>query len=338
LTVTALTLAGKLVLPGLPADQVYTKGFAPWWATVSAIVLGGIAVAVSLWRRPGTRRLVAITGGSAAVLLLWSGAGVVLDGFRAFFAVTGIPAGDFAVVDWPGMACRFASLVGCALLAAVTIGTARREAPRCVDCGTVTTPAIPGRRWHGYAAAVLGLPYPALKLYWWAGGTFLRPEPFQEGFPLMELIAMVGGVVLSLVLVQRWGRIFPRWMPLVPGCVVTAILISMGGLSIFGTIAQLLGVNDGPVPLDGDSMWMVGFVYGGWAVFGLALLGATSYFAAETRQKCLACPVLPRANTLSVWCRAELVTRSARSWWARRWRCCPAGWRTCRCPAGRRWS
>lgn len=290
LSVTALTLASKLVLPRLPADQVYTKGFAPWWATVAALVLGAVAIACAARPRPTARRIVTIAGGAAVVGLLWSGAGVVLDGFRAFFAVTGIPAGDFAVVDWPGAACRLASLISCALLAAVTIGAARRDAPRCGDCGTVATPAIPGRRWHGYAAALLGLPYPALKLYWWADGGFLRPEPFQEGFPLMELTGLVGGVVLSLVLVQRWGRIFPRWMPLVPGFVVTAILISMGGLSVFGTIAQLLGVNDGPVPTDSDSMWMVGFVYGGWALFGLALLGATSYYAFQTRRKCPACP------------------------------------------------
>ncbi|MDP9869492.1 MULTISPECIES: hypothetical protein [Streptosporangium] len=255
LIVLALVVALALVpLPTLP----YTTGFAPHWVTVLAAVLGAIFVV-----RPHPAGLL------PAVLLLWSAGGVVLDGFRAFFAVTGIPAGDFARVDWPGMALRGLSLTGCTLLGALLLPRLR----------------VPGGAWLGYSAFAIGFVYPMAKLYWSLGGTLLRPVGYAEGFPYGELIMLLIGAVGSLALVQRWGRWLPRRLVLAGGWTGAAMLTTMGAMSVFGTLSQMLGLTQGPVPLsDHAAVVTVGLVYGSWLLFGLAVGGATlSYQRATLR-------------------------------------------------------
>ncbi|WP_144070247.1 hypothetical protein [Nonomuraea indica] len=252
-----LALVAALALAPLPTLP-YTTGFAPHWVTILAAALGAIFVV-----RPHPAGLL------PAVLLLWSAGGVVLDAFRAFFAVTGIPAGDFAHVDWPGMALRGLSLAGCALLGALLLPRLR----------------IPGGAWLGYSAFAIGFVYPMAKLYWSAGGTLLRPEGYAEGFPFGELIMLLIGAVGSLALVQRWGRWLPRRLVLAGGWTGAAMLTTMGAMSVFGTLSQMLGLTRGPVPLsDLAAVVMVGFVYGSWLLFGLAVGGATlSYQRATLR-------------------------------------------------------
>ncbi|MER7504954.1 hypothetical protein AB0L05_38330 [Nonomuraea pusilla] len=253
LIVLALAVALALVpLPALP----YTTGFAPHWVTVLAGLLGAVFVV-----RPHAAGLL------PAVLLLWSAGGIVLDAFRAFFAVTGIPAGEFARVDWPGMALRGLSLAGCALLGALLLRRIR----------------VPGGSWLGYSAFALGFVYPMAKLYWSFGGTLLRPAGYDEGFPYGELVMLLIGAVGSLALVQRWGRWLPRRLVLAGGWAGTAMLTTMGTMSVFGTLSQMLGLTRGPVPLsDPAAVATVGLVYGSWLLFGLAVGGATLAYQRAT--------------------------------------------------------
>ncbi|WP_214325709.1 hypothetical protein [Nonomuraea sediminis] len=252
-----LALVVALALVPLPAPA-YTTGFAPHWVTISAALLGAVFVV-----RPHPAGLL------PAVLLLWSAGGVVLDAFRAFFAVTGIPAGEFARVDWPGMALRGLSLAGCALLGALLLRHIR----------------VPGGAWLGYGAFAVGFVYPMAKLYWSLGGTLLRPAGYDEGLPYGELIMLLIGAVGSLALVQRWGRRLPRRLVLAGGWTGAAMLTTMGTMSVFGTLAQLAGLTRGPVPLsDPAAVVTVGLVYGSWLLFGLAVGGATlSYQRATSR-------------------------------------------------------
>jgi hypothetical protein len=81
----------------LPKTVFYDKGMAPLWVPLLAAVFAIVAALVN------QRRLILVCGWTAAVLFLWSASGVVLDGFRAFYWVTGIPAGDFAQVDGPAL-------------------------------------------------------------------------------------------------------------------------------------------------------------------------------------------------------------------------------------------
>ncbi|RZQ63029.1 hypothetical protein [Amycolatopsis suaedae] len=258
---TALAALGAgavaTLLPGLPADVDYTRGYAPGWVTGVAALLTVAAVVSDARRLP---RLVAPLGWTAVVLLLWCSGGVVLDGFRAFFAVTGIPAGTFAVVDWPGMAARALSLAAAGATAALLL-------PR--------TP-VPARPWPAYLACVLSFPYPLVKLYWWLGGSVARPEPYVEGFPAGELAIMVVGAAGSLALARPWGRRLPRLLVLTGGWTATAVLATMGAMAVFGTVSQALGWIDGPVRFDDPAgVVLVGLVYGTWLVYGLALGLAT---------------------------------------------------------------
>ncbi|MER6582296.1 hypothetical protein [Nonomuraea sp. NPDC001023] len=253
LSVLALVVALALApLPGLP----YTMGFAPHWVTVLAAGLGAVFVV-----RPHPAGLVPV------LLLLWSAGGLVLDVFRAFFALTGIPAGEFAQVDWPGMALRGLSLAACALLGALLLPRVR----------------VPGGPWLGYAAFALGFVYPLAKLYWSAGGTLLRPADYGEGFPYGETIMLVIGATGSLALVQRWGRSLPRRLVLAGGWTGAGMLTTMGAMSVLGTFSQLLGLTPGPVPLsEPATVAAVAVVYGSWLLFGLAVAGATLSYQRTT--------------------------------------------------------
>ncbi|MDF5756458.1 hypothetical protein [Spongiactinospora sp. TRM90649] len=252
---TCLSVPLAAVLPG---GLDYDRGFAPAWATVVASLLAVLCIlAVSGARPPGPRLAWGLVAGWTAVaLLLWSAGGVVLDAFRAFFWVTGIPAGTFAQVDWPGALTRALSLAAAAATVAVLL--AARRAPRTTA-------------WPGYAAFALCFPYPLLKLYWSLGGTTARPAVYHEGFPAMELITLGGLAVLSLALVQDWGRAVPRRLLLVAAWVAAAALVSMGALAVFGTLSQLTGMTDGPVEFGSGSAAMVGLVYGSWLLLGVAL-------------------------------------------------------------------
>ncbi|QKG23222.1 hypothetical protein [Actinomadura verrucosospora] len=263
-----LTVSRALVAAGIaagvaalvPHQVTYDKGFAPPWAT-----LAGAALAVAFALRGS-----AWTGRIAAVLLLWAGGGAVLDAFRAFFWATGIPAGEFAQVNWGGASMRAAGLLAAGLVVAMLARGAEgpwRERP-----------------WLGYAAFALAFPYPLLKLYWSLGGTVARPDPYTEGFPYMESVMLAGGAVLSLALVQDWGRRLPRRALLVPAWTATGALVSMGALAGFGSLSQALGLTDGPVDFGAPaSVAMVGTVYGSWLLFGLALGGATLTYQRLTR-------------------------------------------------------
>jgi hypothetical protein len=252
----------------LPKTVFYDKGMAPLWVPLLAAAFAITAALAS------NRRVVLTCGWTAAVLFLWSAGGVVLDAFRAFYWATGIPAGDFAQVDWPGALRRFVSLVAVAVIGAGTLRYQR----------TVEGKAW-GGSWLGYVAFAVGFPYPMLKLYWSLGGTIARPPIYAEGFPAMELVCLAAGAVLSLALVQSWGKRLPRGLVLVPAWFATGVLVSMAALMVFGTTSQLLGITDGPVDFsDRQSLIAVGTVYLSWLVFGLALGGATLAYQRTTRR------------------------------------------------------
>ncbi|MEV5538161.1 hypothetical protein AB0L13_14995 [Saccharopolyspora shandongensis] len=268
-------------IPELPEDLDYARhyGYAtPIWITLTGAGAGIAAMTVlTTWRRVGL-----VLASVAAFLLLWTSGGLVLDGFRAFFNLTGIPAGTFSVVDWRGAAVRAAALGAAAVLAAVLLADRKNR--------------VAGGAWLGYTACALAFVYPLLKIYWAAGGAFLRPAGYDETLPVAEMIMLVGGGVLSLLLVQRWGRVLPswlpllgehsvpRWLPITTGWLVSAVLLNQGLLPVFGLLNSAL-LRTRPVFVDaGASVWAVGVVYLGWALFGLALAGATLAYQQQTRR------------------------------------------------------
>lgn len=251
----------------LGPTEEYALIFPPPWVT---FVAAGLLLASLLAARlaPGGRAE-AVLGWAAAVFFLGGSGGVVLDAFRAFFWVTGIPAGDFARVDWPGAAARAVSLAA----ALVTVHHTWRRA---------------GLRAHGPAAGsrtrstlawmtvVLVVPYPLLKLVWWVQALANPAGAEQGNFPTMELLAFGAALVLVLLMLS------PRTPPalgralVVGGWGASMTLLSMGFLMAFGMLAQLTGVAEGAVAFSSDgATLMVLCVYGTWLMLGMVVLAAT---------------------------------------------------------------
>jgi hypothetical protein len=299
---TLAAVAARALLPGLPEEQNYTSGFAPWWATVAAATMGAVAM-LPVARSPRVphsgvpRRVLLIAGWSACVLLVWSAAGVVFDLLRVA-AVLGIP-GLPPVVDWPGLLTRAAALGAAALLTPAIISFQRASPRGCPECGRVLTTTTKPTAWLGYVAFGLAFPYPLLKLYWAFGGTLGWSGNSRHG-AVGETLLLLGGATLSLALVQRWGRVVPLWVPLVagkrvarglvliPAWTATAVLVTMGALPAFGSMGQALGLLDGPARFSGTGSVVV-MVYGGWLMFDLALGGATWAYQKQTRPRCVLC-------------------------------------------------
>jgi len=264
------------LFPRLPSGQDYMRGSAPWWITALAATLGVVAALAMRMRviHANLRRVVVVTAWIICALLLWSAAGVVFDVLRAA-AVLGIP-GLPPFVDWFGMARRAAALIAAVVLAATILSLQARD-----RVGGQGVSRYGG--WWGYAAAMLCIPYPALKIYWSLGGTVgWNGGPVREP-AIGETVMLLVLVALSLALVQRWGRIIPRPLLLIGGYGAAAPLILMGTLVAFGTLAQLLGIVNGPIRFSW-SEWIVYFTYGDWLLLGLTLGAATRAYQQRTRE------------------------------------------------------
>jgi hypothetical protein len=253
----------------LGAAEDYARIFPPPWVVLVAV--GLLLCSLLAARSAPAGHLASVLGWAAAVFFLGGSGGVVLDAFRAFFWATGVPAGDFDRVDWPGAVARTVSL----LAALVTIhhtwstGLGIR---RAADVGATART----RRALAWAAAVLVVPYPLLKLVWW-GQALADPASAEHGlFPGMELLAFGAALVLVLLMLS------PRTSPglgrvlVVGGCGASMALLSMGFLMVFGMIAQLTGVAAGAVAFASDgATLMVLCVYGTWLMLGVVVLAAT---------------------------------------------------------------
>src|SRR5690606_19985703 len=124
-------------------------------------------------------------------------------------------------------------------------------------------------------------PYTVLKLLWLSGsnvGMIPGSEPSQMQNVRMEVgnIITVGlalvGVIIVLALSQRWGERLPAWIVVLPGAGATGALAPIAlGLPV-GMVIQVIAV--GTVSSGGEGTLtgqVFAVVYGGFAVFGVAL-------------------------------------------------------------------
>lgn len=285
----------------LPEGPNYTKGFAPIWVTIFASLLGSIVVMLEKrWLRNqfSQKGFVKIIAWGSCILLIWSSAGIVFDFLRAA-AVMGIP-GLPPVVDWLGFVFRTVSLIAAILIATATITFQRISRGACVLCGKGPQFTMRSKKWYGYAAFVLSFPYPLLKIYWSLGGPLWGGNSFAHNSAYGEIIVFGISALLSLALVQKWGRVFPNWFPIFSGKRVPRWLLITGGwiaasmtttlgiLAIFGSILQALGLEEGPVGTGGNP-WIVSFVYVNWLLLGISMGAATWFYQQSSRGKCLEC-------------------------------------------------
>lgn len=262
-----------------------------WWRRF-AVGFGGLLALVLLVVVPDTR-ILAILGYVPMI--------VTMAPFDA-----GLRA-DLATAFGPEHVHQVVALAGGFLWAAATVAYARRTAASCVRCGRPDRAARVATvlRW-GRAAAYVAAAIPALyavtRLLWVAGMPMgMNEQQLDESAADGGLVAAaflgsfaLVGTVLTLGLVQRWGEVFPRWIPVLRGRLVpvglavvpatlVAVLVTAGGLGLIkaGIVDGMFGAEEwaavGPALL--------------WPLWGVTLAWATLAYWLRRRGRCATCGV-----------------------------------------------
>lgn len=112
----------------------------------------------------------------------------------------------------------------------------------------------------------------------------------------LAVVASSAGVVLPLALVHGFGRVWPRWVPTVAGCLIPrglvlipAVLVTMGmniyfGLNFVGLVFMGTEAFSSDFP---DWFWWSSI--GAYMVWGLGLAAATYAYARVTKRRCGVC-------------------------------------------------
>ncbi len=238
-----------------PRPPAFTPAFAPAGLPLAAAALA--AAALVRWTGPARwLRLQRALLWSGLLLMVWAANGLPLDILRVVGLIP-LP------VDWAGLATKTFALAAAIVLAHLALAR----------------PAAPGARhppsWYGYAAFVLALPYPALRLWWALGGTpgISRPGAAGEGFaPLLLALPWLLAAAVSLLLVQP-RRGVPRRLMLVAGWTGTTIVAMIGPAAVWTLLAAWLG---GGVVRYGDiAPWVFALFYGSWFLWAIAAGAAT---------------------------------------------------------------
>lgn len=286
---------------------------------VAALGLAGAAAALAMVRPfPGhlpRRLLVTFAWATAAVLLL------VVPDARVLMLLGYLPALVLMLradaIDWPALN-QFICLAGGALWAAAALAFQRRSRRACAHCGraadaTAKPVGDGGRdgprwgRWATWVAVVAPLPYAATRLAWALDIPLGVPDEFMtmyradyvaKGVGLWRFTLggmALGGSILTMGLVQRWGEVFPRWIPFLAGrrvppalAIVPATLVSVAvtvaSISIWrGAAAQGLDLELGP-----DTWGPAGPILF-WLPWGIALGLATLAYHLRRRGRCRHC-------------------------------------------------
>jgi hypothetical protein len=277
-----------------------------WYAdrevTAAVVALGcltGVAVAGLVARRSGgprpsplTRPLVAFAALAAVTLT------VVVPDQRVLTAVGYLPIvvvgapWDFPPADyadawpWP-VQNQVILMLGGVLWAATAVVALRRggagPAPRW------TTPES-ARRWGRWATGVavaVPLLYALDRLAWLAGINLGVSDELVSNVKDTDLryaalglaLGAIGGAVLTLGLAQRWGEVFPRWIPVLRGrrvppavAVVPASFVAIAVTSAGLTVVRMLVTQRTSLPTE-DLGAVLPMVL--WPFWGVALGAAT---------------------------------------------------------------
>lgn len=205
---------------------------------------------------------------------------------------------------------QLVALVGGFLWAAATLVYARRTAGTCRRCGRGgsarewTTPAAAARwgRPAVYVAAVIPALYAVTRWIWVAGLPLgIDEQTHAQGMADGSLWAgawlasfALVGAVLTLGLVQRWGEVFPDWVPVLRGRTVpvglavgpasfVSVIVTSGGLGMIKT-----GFGDGLFALGPDTWAAIGPALL-WPLWGVALAAGTLAYYLRRRGQCPDC-------------------------------------------------
>lgn len=271
-------------------------------------------------RRVPRAGLLAFAGAAAAGLAL------VIPDYRVLQAVAytpiilvGAPFGwppGVSVLDafpWP-VTNQLVSIAGGVLWAAAAVAYQRRSRGACGTCGRAesgggwTAPAAAARwgRWAVYVAATIPVLYAVTRLAWALGlplgisEELLRDLQESGMWVVGAALATMGlaGSILTLGLVQRWGEVFPRWIPglagkrvppalaIVPPSLVS-VLVTTAGLMFIRL--QLAGALDEVFAFGSELQWAAIAPELLWPVWGAALSAATFAYYYRRRGRCPHC-------------------------------------------------
>lgn len=296
--------------------------FAP---VVALLGLSATLVALAMARAgggaPGVRRgLIAFAAVAAATLAL------VVPDFRvlAFVAyapilVVGAPFGwpeDASLLDavqWP-LVNQTLLIAGGLAWAAAGVAYHRRTREACTRCGRGetatrwTTPQAAGRwgRWAVFVAVVIPVLYATTRLAWAFGIPLGITDEFldemQENGMTVAGAALatmgLGGAGLTLGLTQRWGEVFPRWIPrlagrrvppalaIVPASLVSVLVAMAGGMFVR---LQVTGSFAKTAFEFAQGQWAALAPELLWPAWGVALAAAALAYHLRRRGPCAGC-------------------------------------------------
>ena len=254
-----------------------------------------VVVALALRKAPWFWPLLAVASG-LCVASLGACAMLLLDVVGGLFPHSGVP------LNLPAFLSRAACLVQGILLGAVAVTYRRRWRSDCLFCGQRGVPARlaqpPWWAWCAAYAAIagwLGRIAAQVAVGWFdsslqAAGTLLA----------FEACFVLAGTVLPLALVHSWGRVVPRWVPLLAGGRVPRWLPLGPAFGIGGALTVYFGLtmvklaadtlsgtwDPGPSPFPLAFFWVAVPAYWIWGV-GL-VTSALAYYQA-TRPRCRVC-------------------------------------------------
>jgi hypothetical protein len=219
------------------------------------------------------------------------------------------------VFPWP-VVNQFLCIAGGLVWAATAVAYGRRSRGACDSCGRDdastgwTTPDSAARwgRRATYVAVIIPVLYAVTRWAWALGFPLGISEEFlREGQEVglwwagaaLATLAL-GGAILTLGLVQRWGEVFPRWIPFVGGkrvpiplavvpASLVAVLVTTAGLMfvrlmLTGRLGAILG--EGVLSAENWTALAPELL---WPLWGAALGAATLAYYYRRRGKCDYC-------------------------------------------------
>jgi hypothetical protein len=248
-------VAAKTVEQFVSNPPDYDRTFAPNWIP---LVAAGFAAA-GIIRLNGRARWHSIQRSllwSGLMLMIWTANGLPFDLLRM---TPLMPLG----VDWPGLVTRTLALAAVIMLARIALAHPN------------TTATARPSSWYGYAAFVMAMPYPVLRICWALGGTvgLMYPGAAGSGFaPLLIAIPWILAAALSLCLASA-RPCMPRRLLLTAGWTATAIVAMIGPAAFWSLVTKL--VEGGDIGIKGMRTWVPCLFYSSWFLWAIAAGAAT---------------------------------------------------------------
>lgn len=119
----------------------------------------------------------------------------------------------------------------------------------------VPATSVRRRTWAAYTAAWLAGIFAAISVYWALGGMIgintvggdiaaMAKSGTVTAFLMAwgAAVMKAAGVVFALALVQRWGRVFPRWLMLGAGWLAAVVLTAYGVINVALEFVVTVGI------------------------------------------------------------------------------------------------